>query len=100
MSEQWGPWIEHDGKSKPADGTFALVVHANGVVQEVVVGRSSYTFETSASYRNTKKTWWLWEDAVPQFGEIVRYRVRKPRALIELQEMIADLPAPTERVDA
>jgi hypothetical protein len=100
MSDEWGPWIEHDGKSRPDNGVVAFVVRANGVAHEIIVGRSKFKFKTSFSYKNSTPSWWLWEEATPQFGEVVRYRIRKPRALIELRDMIADLPAPTERVDA
>jgi len=30
----------------------------------------------------------------PVYGEIIRYRIKRPRALLDLIQLIADLPAP------
>lgn len=86
MSEEWGPWVEHDGKGCPCAGKIVRVKYGDGYLETGIAGsRGGQAWD-----------WRLvnWENAV------VCYRIRKPRALIELRDMIADLPAPTERVDA
>lgn len=87
MSDEWGPWIEHDGNGCPCVGEY---VQAEGVYP----GGSRRVQEGIA--RDT----WSWHDANfgtthPKggvTGRVVRYRIRKPRGLTILQEMIESLP--------
>ena len=79
MSEdiEWGPWIEHNQTlDRPRGvnvGDFVHIVH-------IFWGHSvGYVTEQS------------------QWRQVIRYRIRKPRALIELRQMVENLPAP-ERV--
>lgn len=90
--EEWGPWIEHDGKGCPVPiGTVCHVVWLGGV-------------ETVKPIEGSKA--WLWS-SLDKSGwsdfhvPIIRYRIRKPRGLTILEELIADLPAPVgPKVDA
>jgi hypothetical protein len=94
MSEEWGPWIEHDGKGCPCVGQWAQVVGqypAQKVVQVEGIVRRTVAWDWSN---------WGKRTAYGIEGKVLRYRIRKPRALIELRDMIADLPNPAERVDA
>lgn len=91
MSEEWGPWIEHDGKGCPIVGMFVHRVYArpgrdvkDGVVKSEKIG----------FVRNSGSCSWNW---VPGFAPVVRYRIRKPRGLTILEGILADLPA---KVDA
>lgn len=82
QDEEWGPFIEHDGRGWPVKvGQYVHVIFADG--DQVV--------ETAV----TDGTGWYWAecDAVgcPDW-KIVRYRVKIPRALAELRALIADLP--------
>lgn len=81
MSEEWGPWIEHDGKGCPCVGAFVHIVYADGFERK---GRAT----GGGSWRSSSG-----------LILILRYRIRKPRALIELIEMVENLPQP-ERVEA
>ena len=92
MSE-WGPWIEHDGKGCPVKGSFVRVVYSNGSQREFVAwsniripGKPDTDPETSA---------WAW--VTPRPSKIIRYRIRKPRGLVILESLLADLP---KKVDA
>ena len=90
MSEEWGSWIEHDGGPRPVPaGTYCHLVYRSG---------SDFFGPIGCGFNGTGVTPpgkpWGWPNRV------IRYRIRKPRALIELRDIIADLPAPTERVDA
>jgi hypothetical protein len=89
--EEWGPWIEHDGKGCPLpDYTIAERMRANGetFVQKVV--------PDGRYFLNA----WYWP-SVPAWRRIIRYRIKKPRGLTILENLIADLPAPVQpRVDA
>ena len=95
MSEEWGPWIEHDGGPCPVpDGTICHRVFnepANGT-DKTACGKLEHISPVEAVWERRA---WEW---VPGAVWIIRYRIRKPRALIELREMIANLPttAPQE----
>ena len=93
MSE-WGPWIEHDGKGCPCVGMWVQAEYdvpprgpfAHGSV-------SGKTWEGRARGRTS----WVWPDFR---GNIIRYRIRKPRGMTILENLIADLPAPVRKVEA
>jgi hypothetical protein len=97
MSGEWGPWIEHDGKGCPCIGKYVHVFRKNGREVFSIAGEQCLAENIDPNGENSA---WVWISNAPRWDEIVRYRIRKPRALIELRDMIADLPAPAERVDA
>jgi hypothetical protein len=89
MSEEYGPWIDHDGKSCPN-----LVGH----ILQCVVRRDEDTPPVVAGNVDLfASAPWLWA-IVPCRYEIIRYRIRKPRGLVMLERLIADLPAPRPKV--
>lgn len=101
MNEEWGPWVEHDGKGCPCRGAFVESETRNGNIQRhIAEGSAIWPWgEPAPKSTGIKGSAWEWLDAhFP--SDVIRYRIRKPRALIELRDMIADLPTPAERVDA
>ncbi len=91
MSE-WGPWTEHDGKGCPCVGQWVEGCYRNGETEE---------FRATGGY-NEMGSSWDW-GSIPdhcQEWAIVSFRIRKPRGLAVLENLIADLPAPTRKVDA
>lgn len=93
MSDEWGPWIEHDGQDCPCRGMYVHVVYSEpdclGVAELFGV------VPQDAGYYCASQ--WVWHKAL-KYGRplIIRYRIRKPRALADLQDLIADLPAPVQ----
>ncbi|GHF33179.1 hypothetical protein [Seohaeicola zhoushanensis] len=102
--DEFGPWIEHDGGTGP---------HVNAEI-EIVCDMSSGGKRPGPLEKTCSTSpWWMWrwrkvrtgwfkselrrvcDD--PEFAPIIRYRIRKPRALRDLIELIANLP---ESVDA
>lgn len=86
MSEEWGPWIEHDGKGCPCMGMWVQVQNLNAcrIWEGVACSEGGRSWDWSTGYR-----------------PVVRYRIRRPRALLQLIEMVENLPAPAQpRVDA
>jgi len=77
---EFGPWQDHDGKGCPCVGQY-VQAEAKGWTKKL---------EGVAGMRDHRD--WIWSLAV---WPIIRYRVKKPRALLDLIQMIADLPAPT-----
>lgn len=113
MADEFGPWIEHDGRGCPASlfGTVALievklaafddeggkcgqVVYTETIINELMASLPEWhrnLFGTYAVRPDDGRTY-----AVP---DIIRYRVRKPRALQQLRDLAKDLPADS-RIDA
>lgn len=83
MADEWGPWIEHDDGGVPAGvypTTIVMVDFGDAIVGPIAAGDGD---------------WHCPHDPV------LRYRIRKPKGLTILEEIIADIPAPTKpKVDA
>lgn len=88
MAEELGPWVEHDGAGVPvAPGTWCQVETKGGLILE---DRSHGPLSPGGV------SLWIWSD-IPRrywFMAIIRYRIRKPRGLVILETLLADLPAP------
>lgn len=82
MSGEWGPWIEHDGLSSP---------NIPGPYEYAWTGIPD---EDGSVFVHWFK--WLYKP-VPGQGLVLRYRVKRPRGLLQLVEIAENLP---ERVDA
>ena len=93
MSEQRGAWFNHDGKGCPAKVGEVIEIEAhlgnvpwgNLVKIETIIKRADFSRP-------------CWTRRNPSTGEtqVVRYRIRKPRGLTILDDIIADLPQPAE----
>ena len=89
MSEEWGPWIEHDGAHVPTE--FGV----GDIVQLVSENNKTGQLEVSAPRKVEPRDFvrynWFWGESS---HDTLRYRIRKPRGLAILQSLIVDLPAP------
>jgi hypothetical protein len=81
MAEEWGPWIEHDGKHLPPQGARCQATFCDGDTLIGTIVQDDYTQRQS----------FLWGDD-ESISHVVRYRVRKPRALLNLIDMVENLP--------
>lgn len=87
MSDEWGPWIEHDGKGCPCVGKFVHVVFDRpGISPDGTI--TSEEFGIAGQHGGES---WLW---LPVYTRVIRYRIRKPRGLTILEELLQSLPAP------
>ena len=84
-------WIEHDGKGCPCFGQWVAVWHEgmSGIVLEIE-GRAG---------QDGGESWdWRKFGAISKNGKritkIIRYRIRKPRGLTILENLVASLDAP------
>ena len=81
MSEEWGPWIEHDGNGCTCIGMRVQVMfndRANTVRESVAIGSPAA---------------WVWSFESFKWAKVIRYRIRRPRALLQLIHMVENLPA-------
>jgi hypothetical protein len=82
MDEEWGPWIEHDGKGCPLPrGTFVQSEQRDGLIETHKA--------LCLRFVDGAPTCWEWL-GLPD--DIIRFRIRKPKALRELIDMAANLP--------
>ena len=81
---EWGPWIEHDGNGCPCVGQF---VHR--VYEKIGVNPYGSLSNENFGIANGTQSWRGGSDKV---NAIVRYRVRKPRAMKLLQAIAANPP--------
>ena len=83
MSEEWGPWIEHDGGPRPVKpGTVCHLVYQDGehFIGPIGVGAGG------TEIGSVDEPWGGW-------CPIIRYRIRRPKALQQLIHMVENLPA-------
>ena len=81
--EEWGPLIQHDGKDCPVTGMFCEVHAASGLVACGMITETT----------STPCTLWVWDRLCfyCRPHRIVAYRIRKPRALLDMIERAKDI---------
>jgi hypothetical protein len=76
--DEWGPWIEHDGRGCPVpNGTIVQVFE-----QCAALGLIGPNVGVSMSGNS-----WIWQN-FPEFTKVICYRVRKPRGMAILEQAI------------
>lgn len=86
MGEEWTDWIEHDGRGTPPDviGNFVHMIGTEAWVMGMV--RKPYApFDWSNFCKPIPG-----KSSV--YDKIIRYRIRKPRALLDLIDLVENLP--------
>lgn len=91
MKDEWGPWISHDGSPCPVVGQYVRLRFKDLMGMKPSAGDlgaasrikmiSDYEAEGIASCGGS----WTWE---PLHFPIIRYRVRRPRGMIILDEAL------------
>jgi hypothetical protein len=94
--DEWGPWLEHDRNGCPKDVT-------PGVFIEVEQRRRCGSDERKSGRATTavcKCPQWHMKDEFGEWCLVLRYRVRKPRAMEMLKHIARDAVAPSGLVFA
>ncbi len=92
MGNEWSEWITHDGKGCPCVGMYVRVFietlsgKANATREGVAYGGLQWSWENAATVTRETDTHYY------MVGMIVRYQVRKPRALLDLIEAVEAMP--------
>lgn len=105
MTEEWGPWIEHDG-AEPE-------ILSGSRVQIVTRGEDHLISPRWNENLASQHPCWFWRWRTirdgffktrlkrvcddPAYAPIIRYRIHKPRGMVILENLLADLP---QEVDA
>jgi hypothetical protein len=100
MSEEWGPWIEHDGLGFP-ERLICVTVEVEAVD---CFGEDQGQIGMAKNPRAEALCAWDWSyyrkfnsTGDYNFSKVIRYRIRKPRGLTILEGILENLP---EKVDA
>ena len=95
---EWGPWIEHDGKGCPVRGQLVRCEVDDDIHR---LSKESADARIIAPRivehiprHGVRHASWHW---TPGYVRVLRYRIRKPRAMKLIQSLLENLP---ERVDA
>ncbi len=94
--EEWTEWRLHDGSGCPCKGMWVQTKDASGdLFEHVAHGR----VDTVPGGIDRECDLWDWSTLLPGDwpSRIILYRIRTPRALIHLREMIETLPAPSRQ---
>ena len=106
QDDEWGPWIEHDGSGLP------LCVVARTIEVKAITNhgepQSQIGYVDPQRLHHEVYRAWNWSfyakeslDGTFGYSKIIRYRIRKPRALIEMIERAESLPqTKPQEVDA
>ncbi len=91
MTDEWGPWINHDGNGCPCVGEWVHRIY-NKMALDLSDGKMKA--EKEGFVRNAQSPCWKWTYG---FARVIRYRIRKPRGLTILESLLENLP---DEVDA
>ncbi|CAM3093052.1 hypothetical protein PANO111632_02740 [Paracoccus nototheniae] len=91
MSDEWGPWIEHDGESVPNLGRAYLDAWV-WCIWERAERRAPEIPPERVQFWSDDIDDDCWIIGPNDCSLIVRYRIRRPRALLQLIEMVESLP--------
>lgn len=97
--EAWGPWIEHTGRGAPnlPEGTHILAQYETpGEIPQKYAGISC---DYPSWHWRWKRVGWFRREYrrvcdEPAYAPLIRYRIRKPRALTMLREIAEGIREP------
>lgn len=88
MSDEWGPWIEHDGKGCPCLGKY-IRFEADTKISHFTHGHGIIISEKCGEYiPRVSGESWTWGTG---FANIIRYRIRKPKGLTILESILREV---------
>jgi hypothetical protein len=105
MSEEWGPWIKHDG-AKPIFPRHKLRLQIRYYGEGIVPQAFARITDSYPGYfwrwRRVRTGWFRSELRPvcddPAYAPIIAYRIRRPDALRKLIDLAANPPAPNDLV--
>lgn len=94
MSDEYGPWIEHDGKGCPVVGMWVHVVSLKGEEAEGIARPACGRPKVG------KRSRWIWsgQENMKRIDGVKKYRIRKPRAMSILTDILREVERQPELV--
>lgn len=91
----WGPWVDHDGRGCPVVGRVWIAVQAQA--QDFPTISDEDWADRYAAEAWDASSWGKRDTDGVMWGVIIRYRVRRPKALRDLIALVETLPAPAHQ---
>lgn len=88
MSDEWGPWIEHDGRKFPYGKNVPVIAE----VQTEAPGENEIKEGHSGDCMGA------WLRIIRGRPHIIRYRIRKPKGLTILHDILREVERTDEMV--
>ena len=91
--EEWTEWQLHDGNGCPCVGKYTQW-ELDGAHEYVgLTDKNGFKMVAPGIIEGVANVGaaWSW---LPNVVPVIRYRLKKPRALLDLIQLIADIPAP------
>ena len=85
--EDWGPWIEHDGKGCPCVGEWIHVVSFKGDEAE---GIAKPSCNNPVAWRRSRWFWRDYDDGMRIDGA-KKYRIRRPKGISILTAILREV---------
>ncbi len=85
MTAEWSPWQLHNGKGCPCVGKVVMIERANGAVDGPLVAGIA---KGAAGGVFSAWEWQRFRQDYERAFEVVRYKIRKPRALLDMADAI------------
>jgi hypothetical protein len=99
---EWGPWIEHDGAAPVWKDRAFVRLKVGGAGFVTPLNEPSGWDDPGFFWRWRRvKTGWFRSELRrvcddPAYAPIIAYRIRRPRALQDLIDLVENLPAPAQ----
>lgn len=90
MKDEWGPWIQHDGKGCHVLGQMVRTVTFEGKERVLIAGAECYKRGVDP---NGIQSAWVWNKP-KQFHPacVKQYQIKKPKGLTILEEVLSSVP--------
>jgi len=95
VSEEWGPWIDHDGRGCPCVGEVVMAEKTiTGIEGPFIAGADS--MKRFGRTDVPQSAWFRAKHPEYLGNKIIRYRIRKPKGLTILEGILDNLPKEME----
>lgn len=98
--EDWGPWVQHDGKGCPCVGQYVELELTTDGLGVTASGKTDWTIIGIVQAGNLLAWDWSKFNTMKPNGmltpKVIRYRIRRPKGMAILNAVLADFLAPVK----
>lgn len=91
MSDEWGPWIEHNGNGCPCVGEYVQCVVKNPAKEQFMTVQAKIIDDHTIEYipmKGGKHRSWIKGSG---FNPVIRYRIRKPKGMQLIESILREV---------
>jgi hypothetical protein len=103
--EEWGPWIEHDGKGCPCLGAWAQTERLAPTFwpesRFIIKVDGKWALIEGPIRQPEPWDWSMFGKLLPNktiASKVLRYRIKKPKGLVILEKLLQELPVKQPKV--